>query len=118
MNKKGRLFIISGPSGAGKSSLIGDALKELKNFKKSISVTTRAMRGNEKNGVEYMFVDDNRFEEMMRDDSFLEWAKYSDCYYGTPREFVEHNLSSGTNIILEIDVSGAMQVKKKLTKLT
>ena len=112
--KRGRLFIISGPSGAGKSSLIDDALKDLNDFVKSVSVTTRQKRINEVDGVRYRFVSKKEFEELKKNDSLLECAGYSDCLYGTPKNFVEEQLNLGKNVILEIEVKGATQVKEKI----
>jgi len=111
-NNKGRLFVISGPSGAGKSSLIEDALKSLKSFNKSISVTTRTKRDNPNDRVRYRFISKDEFKDMIESGSLLEWAEYSGEYYGTPIQFVTNNLYQGKNVVLEIDVQGAMQVKE------
>jgi len=113
MSKKGRLFIISGPSGAGKSSLINDSLKGLEGFVKSVSVTTRPKRINEQRGKHYRFVTEQQFRKMIGEGKFLEWARYCGYLYGTPADFVNRKLSQGKNVILEIDVKGAMQVKQK-----
>ncbi|MGM0364935.1 MAG: guanylate kinase [Actinomycetota bacterium] len=113
MSKKGRLFIISGPSGAGKSTLIGESLKDLKDFEKSISCTTRPVRRNEEKGKHYRFVTEEKFKEMIEEGKLLEWASYCDYLYGTPADFVNRKLQEGINVILEIDVQGAMQVKEK-----
>ncbi|MCK5566580.1 MAG: guanylate kinase [Actinomycetia bacterium] len=110
MTKKASLFVISGPSGSGKSSLISDILKDLDNFEKSISATTRPVRCGEKDGDQYHFISKDKFEEEIGEDSFLEWAEYSGYYYGTPKKFVESKLAAGINVILEIEVQGAMQV--------
>ena len=110
MTKKARLFVISGPSGSGKSSLISDVLKDLDNFDKSVSATTRSMRKGEKDGVQYYFISKEDFEKQAGDGSFLEWAEYSGYYYGTPKKFVDDKLAAGINVILEIEVQGAMQV--------
>jgi guanylate kinase len=109
--KKGKLFIISGPSGAGKSSLISDALSGISGFAKSVSVTTRPKRKNEKEGEKYLFVSNEQFENLKKNKKLLEFAQYCGYYYGTPRDFVQKQLESGNNIILEIEVQGAMQVK-------
>ena len=110
MTKKARLFVISGPSGSGKSSLISDVLKDLDNFDKSVSATTRSMRKGEKDGFQYHFISKEDFEKQAGDGSFLEWAEYSGYYYGTPKKFVDDKLAAGINVILEIEVQGAMQV--------
>lgn len=110
MTTKASLFVISGPSGSGKSSLIADALKDLDNFEKSISATTRSARKGEKDGVQYHFISKEDFEKQAREGSFLEWAEYSGYYYGTPKNFVDDKLAAGVNVILEIEVQGAMQI--------
>ncbi len=114
MNSKGRLFIISGPSGVGKSNLINDALDGLQSFVKSVSVTTRPKRNNESRGKKYRYINKKHFEELVDKDLLLEWASYCDYLYGTPKDFVEKKLKEGKNIILEIEVKGAMQVKEKI----
>ncbi len=111
---KGRLFIISGPSGAGKSTLINDVLKDLRDFEKSLSFTTRPIRDNEKMGKHYRFVSQKDFKKLIEEDKFLEWASYCGHLYGTPSESVDKKLKEGKNVILEIDVQGAMQVKEKV----
>ena len=114
IKKAGRLFVVSGPSGAGKSSLIEDALKKLDGFSKSISVTTRPKRVKLIDHSRYRFLTKDEFETMIEQDKLLEWAEYSGYLYGTPKEFVLENLKTGENVILEIEVKGAMQVKEKL----
>ncbi len=113
-SKRGRLFIISGPSGAGKSTLINHALEDLEGFVKSVSVTTRPKRNEEKDQDKYYFVSEKRFEEMISLGELLEYATYCNYYYGTPKSFVEEMLKSGKNVILEIEVQGAMQVREKI----
>ncbi|HEX7560849.1 MAG TPA: guanylate kinase [Candidatus Humimicrobiaceae bacterium] len=112
--KKGRLIIVSGPSGVGKSSLTDDALKDLEGFERSVSVTTRPRRKNEVDGYKYNFISKEDFDNLIKKDKLLEWAKYCDFQYGTPLDFVEEKLKQGKNVILEIEVQGAMQVKKKI----
>lgn len=115
MNKKkrGRLFIISGPSGAGKSTLIEDALKRLPEFVRSVSVTTRPVRKNECDGNKYIFIDETRFEKMVKKNELLEYANYCGFNYGTPSEYVINELEKGKNVILEIEVQGAAQIKER-----
>ncbi|MCJ7472859.1 MAG: guanylate kinase [Actinobacteria bacterium] len=115
MTTKASLFVISGPSGSGKSSLIADVLKDLDNFEKSISATTRSIRRGEKDGVQYHFISKEDFEKQVGECSFLEWAEYSGYYYGTPKKFVDDKLAAGVNVILEIEVQGAMQVMESRT---
>ena len=110
--KKGKLFVVSGPSGAGKSSLVKDALKELKDFEKSVSVTTRIKRADETDGEHYFFISMEEFKKLIEQDELLEWAVYCGNYYGTLKKTVIDNLKKGKNIILVIDVNGAMQVKR------
>jgi len=113
MSTKARLFVISGPSGSGKSSLITDSLRKLKDFQKSVSVTTRSRRSGEEDGKQYFFTTEEKFREMIDNGHFLEWASYAGDFYGTPREFVRQKLDKGINVILEIEVQGAMQIKEK-----
>lgn len=110
--KKGKLFVVSGPSGAGKSSLVKDALAELKNFDKSISVTTRARRADETEGRHYCFISEADFKDLISKDELIEWADYCGNYYGTLKKTVMDSIEKGKNLILVIDVNGAMQVKK------
>lgn len=111
---KARLFVLSGPSGSGKSSLISDVLKHLNDFEISISATTRPMRKREVQGKQYHFMAEEEFEDLIKKESFLEWARYSGYYYGTPKRSVCDKLAAGINIILEIEVKGAMQIKEKI----
>lgn len=111
---KSRLFVLSGPSGSGKSSLITDVLKYFNDFEISISATTRPMRKGEVQGEQYHFISVKEFEDLIKKESFLEWAVYSGYYYGTPVKAVSDRLAAGINIILEIEVEGAMQIKKKV----
>ena len=111
IKKKGKLFIISGPSGAGKSSLISDVLDETCGLVKSVSVTTRPKRKNEKDGEKYRFISNEEFENLKKNKKLLECATYCGYFYGTPKDFVQKQLEAGKNVILEIEVQGAMQVK-------
>lgn len=117
MSKGGLLIIISGPSGAGKGTLRERLLLSLPNLQYSVSVTTRHPRKGEKEGVNYFFRSKDEFKQMIRERKFLEWAKVYGDYYGTPLDFVEKNLRAGKEIILEIDVQGALKIKKNLSKL-
>ena len=112
---KGRVFVLSGPSGSGKSTLISNVRKRVDNLGYSISHTTRSPRLNEKEGVDYFFVDTAAFEEMIDKDMFLEWARVYDDYYGTSRGSVEEKLNAGLDIILDIDNQGAKNIKEKIS---
>lgn len=110
---KGKLAVISGFSGAGKGTIIKSLLEKYGNYVLSISMTTRKPRDNEVNGVNYFFVSNDEFERAIKEDGLLEYAGYVDHYYGTPRAFVEKKLEEGRDVILEIEVQGALQVKEK-----
>ena len=111
--RTGNLFVLSGPSGAGKGTLIGLLLKRLEGAWLSVSATTRAPREGEVDGVSYLFVSDDRFDEMVAQDRLLEWAQVHDHRYGTPRDLVERHIAAGDQVFLEIDVQGALQVRSK-----
>lgn len=111
--KRGKLFVLSGPSGVGKGTVRAALLEDYSDINYSISATTRARREGEKDGREYFFTETARFKDMIKNDQLLEWAEYCGNYYGTPREYVEDKLNSGQDIILEIEIQGAEQIKKK-----
>ena len=113
MNDKGRLIVISGPSGAGKSTVVFKAIEGRSDMCFSTSVTTRKPRPNEVDGREYFFVDLDRFKEMVDNDELLEHAEYVANSYGTPRKYVEDKLESGLNVLLDIEVQGARQIREK-----
>jgi guanylate kinase len=107
------LIIVSGPSGAGKSALAARVLQSTPRLRFSVSYTTRAPRGAEKNGVEYFFVDRSEFQSLIRGDDLLEWAEVHGHYYGTSRKYVDDILSRGEDALLDIDVQGAHIVRRK-----
>ncbi|MDD5944693.1 MAG: guanylate kinase [Clostridia bacterium] len=109
---KGVLLIISGPSGSGKGTIVERLVSDL-GYSISISATTRSPRPNEKDGVHYFFKTKESFEKMIDDEELLEHACFCGNYYGTPKRYVEEQLEAGRNIILEIEVQGALQVKEK-----
>lgn len=112
--RRGRLFILSGPSGVGKGTLRQRVIGSLDGLVYSISCTTRRPRQGETDGVEYRFVTDDAFDAMARDGMFLEWARVHDARYGTLREDVERELDAGRDVLLEIDVQGAEQLRQRM----
>jgi guanylate kinase len=113
-SKSGTLFIIAAPSGAGKTSLVKALIEQVDNMDVSISYTTRKPRQDEKHGEAYFFVDENEFRELINKNHFIEYAKVFENYYGTPKDWVEKEMLTGRNFILEIDWQGAQQVKSQL----
>jgi len=109
-----KLFIISGPSGAGKGTLISSVIKQVGNVELSISATTRKPRVGETPGVEYNFISNEEFDEKVKKNEFLEWAKVHSNKYGTLRNLVRDHLQKGKDVILELDVQGALNVKEKV----
>lgn len=110
---RGVLVIVSGPSGAGKSTIISGVSKRRSDIRFSVSVTTRAPRAGEADGVDYWFRTREQFREMIREDAFLEYAEYVGNCYGTPKEPVDESIASGYNVLLDIEVQGAAQVMEK-----
>ena len=113
MSKKGCLVIISGFSGAGKGTVVRELTTRYDNYALSISATTRAPRQGEENGREYFFKTREEFEELIRQDALYEYAQYVSNYYGTPKAYVQQQLDAGKDVILEIEVQGALNVKAK-----
>lgn len=113
MRNRGRLIVISGPSGVGKGTIIRRILTECDNIKLSVSATTREPRQEDTEGVTYFFKSKDEFRSMIEGEKFLEWAIYNENYYGTPLEPVEEQLALGNDILLEIDVQGAINVMDK-----
>ncbi len=111
--KKGKLIVLSGPGGVGKSTIVVE-LKKLDHFYFSVSATTRKPRPGEIDGVAYHFVNDLQFQEMIQNKTFLEWADFAGARYGTPKAPVEKALAEGKNVLLEIEISGARQVKEAI----
>ncbi|MCW6678077.1 guanylate kinase [Anaerococcus sp. NML200574] len=110
--KKGFLLVISGPSGVGKGTVLHDLMNTQSNLVYSVSATTRKKRDGEIEGVSYFYKTHEEFEDMISKGAFLEYAHVHNNYYGTPREFVENKINEGKIVILEIDVQGALNVKK------
>ena len=109
---KGLLIVVSAPSGCGKGTVLHEILKD-DSFYCSVSATTRKPREGEINGVNYYFLSKEEFEQKIKDGAMLEYAQYCENYYGTLKQEVDSNLEKGKNVILEIDVQGAMQIKKQ-----
>ena len=112
MKNKGNFVVISGPSGVGKGTVCRELLKDCENLELSISATTRKPRSEDTEGVTYYFLSREDFEEKIKAGAFLEWAMYNGNYYGTPLRPVEEKLEAGKDVLLEIDVQGALNVKK------
>lgn len=110
---RGKLAVVSGFSGAGKGTVVRRLMEDNGGYALSVSMTTRQPRNDEQNGREYHFVTNERFEAMIRENGFLEHAGYVDHYYGTPLAFVEDNRNAGVDVLLEIEVQGAMQIRKR-----
>lgn len=114
MNKsRGLLVVFSGPSGSGKGTVLKEALKKSDDLCVSVSATTRAPRDGETDGVDYVFYSKEQFLDLVSENGFLEWACFCENYYGTPRAKIEELLSTGKDVVLEIEVQGAMKIKQK-----
>jgi len=113
MSRTGSLFIVSGPSGAGKSVLAASVTALVQNLRFSVSYTTRAPRGSEQDGVEYHFVSRDEFEALIRSDALLEWAEVYGNLYGTSRSSIDELLRQGEDVLLDIDVQGARNIRRK-----
>lgn len=114
MADRGILVVVSGFSGAGKGTLMKRLMEKYDNYALSVSATTRAPRPGEEHGREYFFHTKKEFEELILEDALIEYAQYVDNYYGTPKAYVEKQLNMGKDVILEIEIQGALKVKKKM----
>ncbi len=110
---RGILLVVSGFAGSGKGTIMKELIKQYDNYALSVSATTRSPRPGEVNGVDYFFVTKENFEKMIEKDELLEHAQYVNNYYGTPKKYVEEQLASGKNVILEIETQGALIIKEK-----
>lgn len=110
--KKGKIFVISSPSGGGKTTIVRRILSEFPEIIFSVSATTRPKRPDEIDGVHYYFLTEEQFIEKIKNDEFIEWERFYDYYYGTLKTFVIDNIQNGKSVLLEIDVKGALSVKK------
>lgn len=113
MERKGILLVVSGFSGAGKGTLMKSLVESYDNYALSISMTTRKPREGEENGKAYFFVEESVFLEKIKEEKVIEYARYCGNYYGTPKEYVEEMLHQGKDVILEIEIQGALKVKEK-----
>lgn len=113
MNKKGILVVVSGFAGSGKGTLMKELTSQYDKYALSVSATTRAPRTGETDGKEYFFKTREEFEQMISQDAFVEYAQYVNNYYGTPKQYVEEQLNAGKDVILEIEIQGALQIKEK-----
>ncbi len=111
--RQGILLVVSGFSGAGKGTLVKKLMELYDNYALSISMTTRNPRPGEEDGKEYFFVNSETFEQKIKDEQVIEYAKYCDNYYGTPKEYVESMLAKGKDVILEIEIQGALKIKRQ-----
>lgn len=113
MDKKGILIALSGFSGAGKGTVVKNLMKKYDEYVLSISMTTREPREGEQDGVEYFFRTREEFEETIAQNGLIEYAEYCGNYYGSPRAYVEENLEAGRNVILEIEIQGALKIREQ-----
>lgn len=112
--KQGLLIVLSGPSGSGKNTVCDELKKINSNIWESISMTSRSPRKSEVNGKSYYFVSEKEFEANIEEDKMLEWARFAGNYYGTPKDSVQKHLDNGEDVILVIEIQGALQIKKKI----
>lgn len=113
MTRKGIIIVVSGFSGAGKGTIMKELTRKYDQYALSISATTRSPRNGEVNGKDYFFITKEEFEKLIEDDGLIEHATYVNNYYGTPRKYVEDKLSQGIDVILEIEIQGALQIKER-----
>ncbi|MCX6174065.1 MAG: guanylate kinase [Ignavibacteriales bacterium] len=111
-NHKAKLYVFSAPSGSGKTTIVRDVLKNFPEFVFSVSATTRKKRSTEKEGVDYYFILEEEFKKKIDTGEFVEWEKFYDYYYGTLKNFVDGNLAKGLSNVFEVDVKGALSIKK------
>jgi len=111
--RKGKLFVFAAPSGSGKTTIVKSVLCKFQNFIFSISATTRKKRDCEIDGKDYYFLSEGEFKKKIDNDEFVEWERFYDYYYGTPKSFVDNNLEKGISVLFDVDVKGALSIKKK-----
>ena len=111
--QKGKVFVITGPSGVGKGTVVEQVLKKIENIYLSVSATTRQKREGEKEGINYFYKTKDEFQKMISSNEFLEWAEFAGDYYGSPKFSINNYLSCGKDVLLEIELQGAKQIKEK-----
>ena len=109
--KQGKIFVVSAPSGAGKTTIVKNILSSLPELSVSISATTRKKRDHEVDGVDYQFISEEEFLRKIENNGFVEWEKFYDYYYGTPKGVIEEKINNGISVLLEVDVKGALSIK-------
>lgn len=114
MKNKGQLIVISGPSGCGKDTIVKEVLKNNSKAWLSVSCTSRSPRPKEENSKDYFFLSKEEFEQKIQENNFLEYAKYADNYYGTPKDIIKEKLDNGIDVILVIEIQGALKIKEIL----
>jgi guanylate kinase len=114
MKNRGSLVVISGFAGVGKGSILNEMMKRHEGYAYSVSATTRSPRPGETDGVNYFFISREKFKEMIEKGELLEYASYVENYYGTPRFYVERMMAEGRDVLLEIDIQGAMNIRKSM----
>ena len=111
----GKIVIFSAPSGSGKTTIVRSALKKFPELVFSISATTREKRGVEKDGVDYFFITEDEFKKKIEQNEFVEWESFYGYYYGTLKSFINSKMKNGKSVVLEVDVKGALKIKKEYT---
>ncbi|MHB1688973.1 MAG: guanylate kinase [Ignavibacteriaceae bacterium] len=111
-NVLGKIIAVSAPSGTGKTTIVKEVLKNFHEIVFSVSATTRNKRIDETNGKEYFFISEDEFKEKIKKEEFVEWERFYDYYYGTYKSYIENNIKQGKSVLLEIDVKGALEVKR------
>ena len=111
-DNKAKLYVFSAPSGSGKTTIVRDVLKNFPGFVFSVSATTRKKRSTEKEGIDYFFISEEEFKKKIEAGTFVEWEKFYDYYYGTLKNIVDGNLAKGLSTVFEVDVKGAISIKK------
>lgn len=109
---KGRIIAVSAPSGSGKTTIVRTILKDFPQLVFSVSATTRKKRETEQEGIDYFFISEEEFLKKIQADEFIEWEKFYDYYYGSLKSFVNENVEKGRSVLLEVDVKGALSIKK------